>query len=137
MPKFSKKSNAHLDTCHPDIQAVFRRVIARRDCTVIEGVRVEATQAEYVRTGRSKTMNSKHLKQPDGWSHAADVGPWPLDWEDGKAFALFAGYVLATADQMFDAGEITHTLTWGGDWDNDGATRDHSFFDGPHFEIRV
>jgi len=137
MPKFSDKSRARLDTCHPDIVAVLLRVIARRDCTIIEGVRTKERQAELVRTGKSKTMNSRHLMQADGYSHAVDVGPWPLDWDDSKAFALFAGYVMATADEMHARGEISHTLTWGGDWDNDGATRDHSFFDGPHFQLRT
>lgn len=135
MPKFSEQSAAKLATCHPDIQAVFNEVIRHRDCTILEGVRTVETQRHYVETGRSKTMNSRHLMQPDGYSHAVDAARWPVDWQDLKAFALFAGYVLATADQMHQRGEISHRLAWGGDWDGDGATSDHSFFDGPHFQL--
>ncbi len=135
MPKFSDKSAARLATCHPDIQAVLNEVIKYRDCTILEGVRSIETQQHYVETGRSKTLNSKHLKQDDGYSHAVDVAKWPVDWEDHKAFALFAGYFLGTAEQMRLAGKITHRFRWGGDWDGDGATTDHSFFDGPHFEL--
>lgn len=135
MPKFSEKSAARLATCHPDIQAVLNAVIKHRDCTILEGVRSLDTQQHYVETGRSKTLNSKHLKQNDGYSHAVDVAKWPVDWGDHKAFALFAGYVLGTAEQMRLAGKITHRFRWGGDWDGDGATADHSFFDGPHFEL--
>jgi peptidoglycan L-alanyl-D-glutamate endopeptidase CwlK len=135
MPKFSEKSAARLATCHPDIQAVLNAVIKHRDCTILEGVRSLDTQQHYVETGRSKTLNSKHLKQDDGYSHAVDVAKWPVDWGDHKAFALFAGYVLGTAEQMRLAGKITHRFRWGGDWDGDGATADHAFFDGPHFEL--
>ncbi|MFZ8925971.1 MAG: M15 family metallopeptidase [Candidatus Nanopelagicales bacterium] len=135
MPKFSDKSAARLATCHPDIQAVLNEVIKYRDCTILEGVRSIETQQHYVETGRSQTMNSKHLQQDDGYSHAVDVAKWPVDWEDLKAFALFAGYFLGTAEQMRLDGRITHRFRWGGDWDSDGATTDHSFFDGPHFEL--
>jgi len=135
MPSFSRRSLDRLATCHPDIRAVFDEVIRHRDCTIIEGVRDRETQAEYVRTGRSKTMNSRHLKQPDGFSHAVDVAPYPVDWQDPKAFALFAGYVLATADRMKEDGQISRSLVWGGDWDGDGNVREHSFFDGPHFQL--
>ena len=135
MPSFSATSLAHLATCHADLRAVFTEVVKHRDCTVIEGLRTAEQQAEYLRTGRSKTTSSKHLRQPDGTSHAADVAPYPVDWSDGKAFALFAGYVIATADQMRLAGQITHRIRWGGDWDDDGNVREHSFFDGPHFEL--
>jgi peptidoglycan L-alanyl-D-glutamate endopeptidase CwlK len=135
MLKFSERSAARLATCHPDIQAVLNEVIKHRDCTILEGVRSLDTQQHYVETGRSKTLNSKHLKQDDGYSHAVDVAKWPVDWGDHKAFALFAGYVLGTAEQMRLAGKITHRFRWGGDWDGDGATADHAFFDGPHFEL--
>ena len=134
MPAFSERSAARLATCHPDIQAVFNEVIKHRDCTVIEGVRDVETQREYVRTGRSQTMNSRHLRQPVGFSHAVDVAPYPIDWRDPKGFALFAGYVLATADRMLAEGVIERGLVWGGDWDDDGNVREHSFFDGPHFQ---
>lgn len=31
------------------------------------------TQRKYLATGKSTTMNSKHLKQSDGYSHAVDL----------------------------------------------------------------
>lgn len=135
MPQFSEKSLSRLATCHPDIQAVFREVIKHRDCTVIEGVRSRETQEEYVRTGKSKTMNSKHLVADDGYSHAVDVAPWPIDWQDHGRFAFFAGYVFAIAERLRAEGVITHRLRWGGDWDGDGNQREHSFWDSPHFEL--
>lgn len=129
MPSFSKKSKDKLSTCHPKLQKVFNEVIKTIDCTIIEGIRTKETQEEYVRTGRSKTMNSYHLEQPDGFSHAVDVAPYPIDWSDKARFALFAGYVLRVAEEM------NVDLTWGGDWDGDWKVKEHSFFDGPHFQL--
>ena len=135
MPSFSDKSASRLATCHPDLRAVLEEVIKYRDCTIIEGVRTVEQQTEYVRTGKSRTMASKHLVQPDGWSHAVDVAPWPIDWEDHNRFSFFAGYVAAVADAMLVAGTIGHRIRWGGDWDSDGNIREHSFSDKPHFEL--
>lgn len=135
MPSFSPKSAAELETCHPDLRAVFNEVICHLDCTIIEGVRSVETQTEYVRTGQSKTMNSKHLAQRDGLSHAVDVAPWPIDWQDTLRFAFFAGYVQCIASRLRAEGAITSRLRWGGDWDGDGNQREHSFWDSPHWEI--
>ena len=63
MPKFSEQSKARLATCHPDLQRVFNEVIKHVDCTIIEGVRSINTQKEYVRTGKSKTMDSEAILQ--------------------------------------------------------------------------
>lgn len=129
MPKFSTRSKERLTTCHPDIQKVFNEVIKHVDCTILEGIRTADTQAEYVRTGKSRTMNSKHLEQNDGYSHAVDVAPWPIDWSDKDRFTHFAGIVRGVALSM------GITLRWGGDWDMDLSTKDHSFYDGPHYEL--
>lgn len=129
MPRFSRRSKEKLETCHPDIQKVMKEVIKYVDFTVLEGVRTLEQQAEYVRTGKSKTMNSKHLQQSDGYSHAIDIAPYPIDWKDRDRFILLAGFVLGIASQM------GVKLRWGGDWDSDFKTKDHTFFDGPHFEL--
>jgi len=135
VPTFSARSLSRLETCHPDIREVFKEVIKHRDCTILEGIRTVEMQEHYVATGRSTTMNSKHLPQADGLSHAVDAGKYPVDWEDGKAFALFAGYVLGTAEQMREQGRITHMLRSGVDWDDDGNVKEHRLYDGPHFEV--
>ena len=81
--------------------------------------------------------NSKHNSYP---SMAVDAGPYfkeikNLDWNDVKAFALFAGWVLCVADQLYQQNKITHKLKSGLDWDMDGRTSDHTFSDAPHFEL--
>ena len=130
MFKFSSQSLEKLKTCHPDIQKVMTEVIKHVDCTIIEGVRTKEQQEEYVRTGKSKTMDSKHLPQPDGYSHAVDVMACPIKWEDWKRNSYFAGFVMATAKSM------GIDLRSGIDWDSDFDISEHSFLDAPHFELK-
>jgi peptidoglycan L-alanyl-D-glutamate endopeptidase CwlK len=127
---YSAKSKAKLETCHPDIQKVFNEVIKHVDCSILQGVRTVEEQEELVRTGKSQTMNSKHLKQADGYSHAIDVVPYPIDWSNRERFILFAGKVLGIAKAM------SVDLVSGIDWNDDGNIKDHSFFDAPHFELK-
>jgi len=133
--KFSKRSRERLETCHPDLRKVMNEVIKHVDCTIIEGIRTKETQEEYVRRGVSRTMNSKHLDQGDGYSHAIDVVPYfknkpHIRWKDEKAFYFFGGLVMAIAKmQGVD-------LRWGGNWDNDDEFDDQTFYDLPHFELR-
>lgn len=128
--KFSKKSLEKLNTCHPDIQKICHELIKIMDVTVLEGVRTKEQQEEYVRKGMSKTMNSKHLKQADGYSHAVDLAPYPIDWNDRERFAYMQGMVRGIALQL------GVNIRSGIDWDSDGQIKDHTFFDGPHFELK-
>ena len=129
MYKYSKKSLDKLKTCHPDIQRLMKEAIKYIDLTIIEGVRSVEQQEEYVRTGKSKTMNSKHLKQPDGYSHAIDVMAYPIRWNDWKRNAYVAGFLVGLAKQM------GIELVSGIDWDKDFDVSEHSFLDAPHFEL--
>ena len=126
MPAFSARSNNVLNTVHPDLQRVFRRVVQRFDCTVLPdgGRRTPDRQQELVDSGASQTLNSKHLT-----GNAVDVAPWPLDWDDTDRFRAFGGYVIGIAQQ---AGV---ELRWGGDWDGDWCFTDQTFHDLPHFEL--
>lgn len=121
MPRFSKSSKQRLSTCHPDIQKVFNEVIKHVDCKVLCGVRTEEEQEKAVIDGYSKVHypDSLHNKPP---SRAADVVPYPVDWEDIPRFHRFAGFVLGVASQMGIG------LKWGGDF--------KSFFDGPHYQLK-
>ena len=42
---------------------------------------------------------------------------------------MIAGLMMRAAQE-----EGVH-IRWGGDWDSDGQTLDHTFFDAPHFEM--
>lgn len=125
--------------------------LSESDLTVTDGVRSLAQQRAFVASGASKTMASKHLKQPDGFGHAVDLAPyiagigvrydWPL--------------VFKIAEAMQKASfQLGVPLRWGGAWNADFTrsprapkelTRAYvqykkeqgkeAFIDGPHFEI--
>lgn len=132
---YSKKSRDELKTCHPDLQKIFNEAIKHMDITILEGRRSKKRQEELVRTGKSKTMNSKHLDQGDGFSHAIDASFYPIDWSDRERFTFYQGFIKGIAAVLHSRGEITHKTRHGVDWDNDGNIKEHSFFDGPHVEL--
>jgi len=138
MYKLSARSLSRLEGVHPDLVRIVKRAIeiTRQDFSVLEGVRTPERQAELYAQGRTKpgqivtwTMTSNHFKQADGFGHAVDLVPYPLDWNDLKAFD-------AIAMAMFDAAdELGLKLRWGADWDQDGNLREKGESDSPHFEL--
>ena len=135
MPKFSKRSQDKLNTCHPDLIRIFSRVVEKYDCSIQEGHRTIDRQNELFRQKKSKVTggNSKHNSYP---SDAVDVAPYPIpkNWGDGdfkeKAkFYHFVGYVKAAAD------DLRINIRCGADWDGDNDFNDQSFDDLIHFEL--
>jgi len=131
MPRFGSTSRTRLYTCHPELQRLFERIVEEFDCSIVYGVRTKEQQAVLMDAGLSKVFKSKHLKQSDGWAHAIDVAPYPIDWNNTKRFYWFAGIVEATAR------ELGIEIRWGGDWDRDHDLDDQTFMDLVHFEIIV
>ena len=110
---------------HPDLVAIVKLAIRRTtvDFIVVEGVRTQAQQREYVTKGASQTMNSYHLPQADGLGHAVDLAPLVrgvIPWNDWQAFADLAAVVKECA------AELGVPVEWGGSW---------KMRDGPHFQI--
>ncbi len=130
MPEFSARSRRNLETCHPDLQELFNRVVEDFDCTITEGHRDEATQNFYFdakpQVTKVKWPDSKHNKIP---SMAVDVVPYPVDYKDRDRFHLFAGFVLGIASIL------GIRLRWGGDWNGDTEVADNTFDDLPHYEL--
>lgn len=128
MPKFGKNSRARLATCHPDLQRLFNEVIEHYDCSVTCGHRSKEDQDKVFKEGKSKIQwpNSKHNKMP---SLAADVIPYPVDWDDTRRFYMFVGIVRGIA-AMLDI-----KIRCGADWDGDMEVKDQNFHDLPHVEL--
>lgn len=128
MPSFGKSSQDKLATCDPRLQKVFNEVVKYFDCTVIEGHRGEEAQNKAFAEGKSKLKypQGKHNKIP---SLAADVLPYPIDWNDTNRMRYFAGFVVGIAATM------GIKLRWGGDWNQNTELKDNSFNDLPHFEL--
>lgn len=146
-----KRSLAKLNGVHPNLVAVVKRAIeiTTQDFAVTDGVRTLAYQKQLVAKGASKTLNSRHLPQADGYGHAVDLVPylggprweWPLIWA-----------VAVAMDQA--ATELNVRLVWGAVWDRtlmdyggspaalqqavDAYKVRHpgpDFLDGPHYQL--
>ncbi len=151
--KFGRKSEAELVGVKPELVTLARVALqySSQDFMIFDGLRTPEEQAEYVRKGMSRTLNSKHLKQADGFSHAIDCVPvvgtipkwdWRLIYPVVRAVDR-AATALGFADQIRWGGAWDRTLAdFGGDelayqreveaYANRHPGRD--FLDGPHFE---
>lgn len=120
MYNLSAKSKGRLKGVHPDLVKVIHRAIQITpiDFTVLEGMRSVKRQKYLFDTGKSKTMNSRHLT-----GHAVDIAPWV----DGTISWDWA-YYWPLADAVKKAAkEVGIEVEWGGDW--------KTFKDGPHWQL--
>jgi len=135
VPSFSIASSDRLRTCHIDLQLIMREAIkGPYDFSITCGHRPKAAQDMAYTQGASKLQwpKSKHNRIP---SMAVDVSIYPVNWSDRAAFALLAGWIMATASRLREEGKVAHRLRWGGDWGGNGKTSDEGFKDFPHFEL--
>lgn len=123
MSKFrlSRRSEENLRGVHPDLVKVVHRAleITDIDFMVIEGKRNEARQRQLVASGKSQTMNSRHLT-----GHAIDCAPLvnnQIPWSDWSHFKKVADAMMQAAK------ELGVDIEWGGNW--------KTFKDGPHFQL--
>lgn len=129
---FSKTSKKKLESCHFDLQKLFKAVIEHFDCKILEGYRSQIDQDYLFSLGKSKLKypNSKHNSVP---SEAVDVVPYPIDWNDRDRFHFFAGFVCAVA------GALKIKIRWGGNWTGDlvDGFKKNDFDDLCHFEVEL
>ena len=134
MYSFGSRSMENLVTCHQDLQALMKAVMALQvmDFTILQGHRSVEEQQELFRKGMTTldgvNNRSKHNFDP---SLAVDIAPYPIDWNDKFRFHVLAGVVHACAKDM------GIPVRWGGDWDGDWSQKDHSFIDMPHYELKL
>ena len=133
MNHFSKESLDKLDGVHHLLADICFKVLHYHDCKILSGVRTLEEQKRLVAEGKSKTLNSYHLVQDDGFGYAVDVAPYPIDWSDTKRFYYFAGIFLTVAKDILPE---DYYIRWGGDWDIDNDLNDQTFNDLVHFELR-
>lgn len=151
-----KTSKERLAGVHPKLARVVNRAIqiSKQDFSVLEGVRTKTRQFELYGQGRTKaelmakgidprlarpamtkvtwTLLSNHIAKADGYGHAVDLIPYPLDWEGPTRFPKFD----AISRAMFAASkELAVSIRWGADWDQDGNPRERGETDSPHFEL--
>lgn len=129
--KLSERDKTRLKGVHPMLVEVLKAGYARFDKAfadapsfkvfVIEGVRSIEKQREYVATGASRTMNSRHLT-----GHAVDLGiqsGTAMRWE-------FEVYRRLWLQCIQPASEVLGVqVEWG------GIIFGPRFLDGPHFQL--
>jgi peptidoglycan L-alanyl-D-glutamate endopeptidase CwlK len=136
---FSERSLNNLKGVHPKLVAVVKRALELTpiDFTVLEGVRSQDRQNELWAQGRTKPgpvvtwvqTSGTHGVQGDGYGHAVDLAPYPIDWNDLRRFDQLANTMMAAAR------ELGVTLRWGGNWDMDVVIHERGESDSPHFEL--
>jgi len=125
MPRFGKRSKERLKGVDTKLVNVLNELIKIMDVTIIEGLRSEERQEKLLKEGKTKTRFSKHIQ-----GKAVDLAPYPIDWEDRDRFHYMGGMIRGIAKQL------NVNVRWGGDWDSDGETKDNSFDDLVHVEIK-
>ncbi|EDV3611771.1 M15 family metallopeptidase [Salmonella enterica subsp. enterica serovar 4,[5],12:i:-] len=118
--KFSQRSENNLKGVNVDLVKIVRRALqlSSVDFGITEGLRTVERQRQLVATGKSQTMNSRHIS-----GHAVDVFAYPTaagSWE-WKYYEQ-----IATAFKQA-AKELNIPVEWGGDW--------KTLKDGPHFQL--
>ncbi len=125
MYKFGSRSLRRLRGVDPRLVKILMQLIKMMDVTVIEGLRTAERQQELLAKGASKVKYSKHME-----GKAVDIAPYPIDWEDRDTFYYMGGMIRGIAQQL------GIKVRFGGDWDSDGDTKDNSFDDLVHIELR-
>ena len=123
--KLSNRSKERLQGVYPDLVKVVNRAIeiSPYDFCITEGVRSIETQKQYVAEGKSKTMDSHHLKQEDGYSYAIDFVVYlgaDITWEIGYYRKVIQAFMTAAI-------ELGVQIEAGGLW--------RTFVDGPHIQL--
>lgn len=136
MNKLSGRSASRLTGVHPILVAcvvlAMKRLSGQLDFSVVEGPRSIDQQAKYFRNGLSKTLNSKHLFQNDGFGHAVDLCPVGFKTMDDVTDEAWCMLAEAMFNAAYDLGLV---IKWGRNWETKYSCDRASFCDQPHFEI--
>lgn len=119
------RSEKHLLGVHPDLVRVMRAASERTKFRITEGLRDQTRQAELVRSGKSKTQNSRHLT-----GHAVDIiaiGNDGIATYDMDDMARVASVVREVAKEQGVPIQWGAAAKYGGDF--------KTFNDSPHLQL--
>lgn len=118
--KLGTRSRERLQGVNPLLVKVVERAIqlSPLDFTITEGLRTKERQAQLVKAGASRTMNSRHIT-----GHAIDFAVL-VDGQVRWDWPLY-GIVAQAFQQAADEQGVS--IIWGGTW--------KTLRDGPHIEL--
>ena len=149
--RLSQRSLTALVGVHPDLVRVVKRAIeiTDQDFLVVQGrrskeeawenwgkgrtlaqCRAAGVPDKYAKPGLAKVtflknpLSTNHLVKADGYGHAVDLSPYPVDYEGPAKFPKHEAIAKA---MKAAAAELGIKTGWGGDWK---TTKDR-----PHFEL--
>ena len=117
---FDDRSLARLKGVHPALVRVAQAALisSKIPFVITEGLRFNERQAYLFSSGKSRTLQSRHLS-----GRAVDVAAVV----DGRISWDFEDYVIISKAWKREAALLGVPIIWGGDWEK--------FRDGPHFEL--
>lgn len=152
--KFSQRSLTNLQNVDSELVSVAHLALnlSEVDFGISEGLRTLSRQKELVASGKSQTMNSKHL---DNKSTPDVIDSWAIDtyaYVNGKVSWDIDHYITIAEAFRMAAIELNKKIRWGGSWtvlNNEDSAQDAydkylhrkrlanetPFVDGPHLEI--
>lgn len=146
MNSFGTSSLDKLSECHLDIVKIHSLAIKRSrvDYGISEGRRSTKRQKQLFDEGKSQidgiTKKGKHNYDEslatDFYIYHPDLTTRRKLAYDKCSLSYVAGVLISCAEELFQAGEITHKLRWGANWDMDGVIiQDQNFDDLCHVEL--
>jgi peptidoglycan L-alanyl-D-glutamate endopeptidase CwlK len=146
--KLSQRSLDRLNGVKPELVEVVKRAIELTtvDFGVTEGLRTAETQKRYVETGKSQTMNSKHLTGDavDLVAYIDGQVSWELNVYDNIADAMKAAAIEKGVGLKWGAAwNVPDIRNWEGSMEDamnhyiDERRKQgrRPFIDAPHFEL--
>lgn len=123
---FGVTSLNNLKGVHPDLVFLAMHAIktTKIDFGISCGVRTLEEQRKLMQEGKSKTLNSLHLMQDDGYAHAIDIFPFingKANWRPSAFKPIMQEFINHAIDNGIP-------IELGGLWS--------SFFDYPHIQLR-
>jgi len=115
MFRLGQLSESHLEGVDLDLVACVRWaiLITVQDFSVFEGLRTLERQKKLVAAGASRTLDSYHLPDRFGLSHAVDLVPFidgKQQWQDAPCLRVAEAMHMAATRNAVE-------VTWGAVWD--------------------
>ena len=125
-----KRLHSHMKAVTYRASEILRDEKSPIDFRVGECERTVETQERYLKTGRSTTMNSRHIikrMKEDGVYQDRCAAIDLIALVDNKVTWNWPAYHVIARVMKQAAAELGVPITWGGDW--------KTFKDGPHFQL--